>query len=460
MAAVKTVMKGVKEMSKETHVARNGVITRRTLMASAAAGFGLAAIGAPRRSYAQGKPAKLLVVGDSAPWKGTIIQDAIPAFTKQHGIEVEYTQLPNEAMVTRMKAELMGGSNTIDVIQLGASQVGWMGPYLEDVQELIKKTADKHPDFNWGDFPEGVKQLYLHEKEKRYVGVPYRSTTYILHYQKELLEQAGIARPPQTFPELLEAAVALTKQGNGTRFGIGTCARQGGAIVDHFLPWLRSAGADLYDPQTGEIFVTRPEAIEALQFYGDLLAKHKVMPPDAVTWEWDEIIANGQNDRYAMAVTVNASATPLNRNPSSKTAGKWSWTVVPGMNTPEQSKSLNGGWAFAVPKDAKNKEWAWEFVQHITGPEWSRRSMEKGNAPARQSVLNDPKVIQEYGWAPASAASLKTAVMNPRDPNWGAFEQHLRSGISQAMLGQTTAKQAMENVASNWKRVMVRTGQN
>ncbi len=33
------------------------------------------------------------------------------------------------------------------------------------------------------------------------------------------------------------------------------------------------------------------------------------MPQEAVTWEWDEIIANGQNDRYAMAVTVNATGT-------------------------------------------------------------------------------------------------------------------------------------------------------
>jgi multiple sugar transport system substrate-binding protein len=51
-------------------------------------------------------------------------------------------------------------------------------------------------------------------------------------------------------------------------------------------------------------------------------------------------------------------------------------------------------WSFAVPSASKNKQWAFEFIQPITSKEWVRRSMEKGNASARLSVLTDPEIVE------------------------------------------------------------------
>ena len=61
----------------------------------------------------------------------------------------------------------------------------------------------------------------------------------------------------------------------------------------------------------------------ALQFYGDLMTKYKVVVPDAITWEFDEIVAGGQNDRYAMTITLAPYGTLINDPKLSKTAGKF-----------------------------------------------------------------------------------------------------------------------------------------
>ncbi len=34
------------------------------------------------------------------------------------------------------------------------------------------------------------------------------------------------------------------------------------------------------------------------------MTKYKVVVPDSITWEFDEIVAGGQRDRYAMTVTL------------------------------------------------------------------------------------------------------------------------------------------------------------
>ena len=431
-----------------------GLINRRTLLGSTLAGINLAALGSSTTARAElgKKPSKLVVLGDNASWKGTILQDAIPAFKNDTGIDVEYVQLPIDSLVIRCRAEMSGQEPTsFDIVQMGSSMVGWMHAYVEDHNRLLASAAGKHAsDFDMGDFsPRTIDAVSV---DGKLCGIPYRGTIYILHYQKELLEAAGFSSPPSTFAEFQAAAAALTKSGAPLRYGLGTCARQGPAISNHFTPFLLSSGGSFYDLKTRKIMIDTEESISALEYYADLMTRHRVIPPEAVTWEWDEIIANGQNDRYAMAVTLNATGTLLNKSKASKTAGRWGWTVVPGAQKREQTKSMFFVWSFAVPSASRNKEWAFEFIQHITSREWARRSMEKGNASARLSVLTDPEIVEAYGWTAAAAEQMKTAEPNPNDANWPSLELDLRTGISSTLQGQTTARDALQTVADSWRR--------
>ena len=45
-------------------------------------------------------------------------------------------------------------------------------------------------------------------------------------------------------------------------------------------PFLRGNGGDYFDPKTWEIHINNDKAVEALQYYGDLMTKHKVVVPD------------------------------------------------------------------------------------------------------------------------------------------------------------------------------------
>lgn len=221
---------------------------------------------------------------------------------------------------------------------------------------------------------------------------------------------------------------------------------------------MRSNGGAYYDPKTHEVLVNQPQAVESLQFWGDLMTKYHAVVPDCVTWEFDEIIAGGQNDRYAMAVTLTPYGTLLNDPKLSKTGGHWAWDTVPGGKTKDMSRATLSGWTFGVPKGGKNTEWAWEFIQFATSKEWMRRSIERGNAPPRVSVLNDPDVRGRFGWAPVAAEALKTAQQDPREPIWPTLELRLRLAVSEVLLGQKAAKDALDGVARDWERAFRRAG--
>jgi multiple sugar transport system substrate-binding protein len=427
---------------------------RRDFVAGATAAVTLPGAVLPRVALAAPKPDKLVFVGDNGPWHWCLVEEVAPAFEKENGIKVDFTLLPIDALSARLKAELNSGSPGIDVIQWTATFAGWLAPHMADHSELLRQHAPA--DFDWDDFLPPVRDMASYQD--KLLGVPYRVTASILNYQKPVLAEAGFNAPPANWDEFLAACVATTKAGAPNRYGLGIWGRQGPAMTGGFSPFLRGNGGRYYDPKTWAIEINNAAAVEALEFYGELMTRHKVVVPDAITWEFDEIVAGGQRDRYAMTITLAPYGTLINDPALSQTAGRWGWAVAPGRHSAAESRVSLGGWTFGVPRAGKNTEWGFAFILYAASKQWLRRSLERGNAPPRVSVLRDPSVLDRFGWAPVLAEALQTATLEPRDPIWPTLELQLRSGISQVLLGQKTAKVALDAVAVDWQRSLRRAG--
>jgi ABC-type glycerol-3-phosphate transport system substrate-binding protein len=428
-------------------------LNRRRLLRGVAAG-GLVAASA-RSVRAQSIPEKLVYVGENqGGWKKTLTEEVGPAFEKETGIKVEFTLLQVDAWRARLKAELSAGSTGIDIAQWSVQMAGWMAPYLPDHAPLVAQMEARDPDFAWNDFLGGSKQAASYDG--RLIGIPYRITTGILHYQKQLLQQAGFAQPPGTFAEFLKTAQAVNTPPD--RYAFGIMGRQGAGSYTSFASWLFSTGGQLVDFKTGEIFINGANAVTALQFYADLATKYKVVPPEAMTWEFDEIIAGGQKDRYVMTQTFAPYGTLINDPKLSTTGGRWAWATVPGYTAKAQSRTWIDGHFLSVPKTTKNPEWALQFIQMACSKKWMLRSAERGNAPPRGSVLRDPSMVTTLGWPPVAAEAIETGIPTPAHPAWDTLELSLRAGLSEALLGQKTAKEALDEVARDWQRNLRRAG--
>ena len=103
---------------------------------------------------------------------------------------------------------------------------------MADHAKLLADTADRHPDFDWDDFLPPVRDLASYQG--KLLGIPYRVTTSILTYQKQLLADAGFAAPPADWDTFLAAAQATTKPPE--RYGLGIWGRQGPAMLGGYHP--------------------------------------------------------------------------------------------------------------------------------------------------------------------------------------------------------------------------------
>ena len=424
---------------------------RRLLMAAAASGVAAAA----RPMLAQNKPEKLVYLGDNqGGWKRTLTEEVGPAFEKETGIKVEFTLLPPDAWLARLKAEMGAGSSGVDITQWSVGMGGWVSPHMLDHNEVLARITARDPAFDWSDFLAGSKRAATYDGKLS--GIPYRITTGILVYQKALLAKAGFAAAPGTFAEFHKTALAVNAPPD--RYAFGLMGKQGAGLYPSLASWLYSAGGRFLDFKTGEIFINDDKAVTALQFMADLVVKDKLTPPEVTTWEFDDITAGGQRDRYVMAQTFAPYMTLMNDPALSKTGGNWFADTVPGYTDKSQSRTWVDGHSLAVSKYAKNADWSIEFIRMACSKQWQLRSMERGNGSPRGSVLNDPAMAEKLGWPPTAARAIETGFPTPAHPAWTTLELTLRTGVSEALQGQKTAKQALDAVAADWQRTLRRAG--
>jgi multiple sugar transport system substrate-binding protein len=119
--------------------------------------------------------------------------------------------------------------------------------------------------------------------EGKIVGLPQKSCTHQLRYNKKLFQEAGVPAPGELYTKdkekgwnwtaFLDAAKKLTK-GND-QFGFA-----GSTSAVFMLPMIRANGGDAFDNNDNptKSTLTSPEAKEAFQFMVDLVRTHKVQP--------------------------------------------------------------------------------------------------------------------------------------------------------------------------------------
>lgn len=225
----------------------------------------------------------------------------------------------------------------------------------------------------------------------KYYGLPLMEGSHAsMFYNKTMFAEAGIAKPPSTFPELIAAARKLTKfdaSGKMIRSGVSLrLSGQGGGIAEKFRFVLEPAGGSLivktpsgkyhngYDNAAGRA---------ALQFYVDAVQKYKIddpkVPHDA------DAFATGSTAMLFREAWVIGEIQQKNPKLVYGTAPIPRW----GAGTPY--KMLVQPWGIYVNGKSGNKTAAWDFLKFLTNRE---------NALRLTSMTGWVSERQDVDWKP------------------------------------------------------------
>lgn len=274
--------------------------------------------------------------------------------------------------------------------------------------------------------------------------VPYRHATTGLHYNEAILAERGLSGPPRTVAEVLDYARKLTfTRPDGTKVnGLTVPAGSGPFAV---LSFLSAFGAEMMD---GELNVRagRPEMVEGLRAMNALF-REGVLPTNYPTLTIDEVITAVQQGQVAMALDPIARYSSYNDPRRSRFPGQIKVVPIPGRE-PGAIAAMTEIWAFAIPRNARQKELAWSLVRDLSSPENTIRAALNGNGPVRPAAYDDPRLQQALPYTREEAAAISRAITIPSNYDTAAQASTVVMEESQAaVIGLKTAEAAAADMA-------------
>ncbi|MCC6194255.1 MAG: sugar ABC transporter substrate-binding protein [Burkholderiales bacterium] len=221
-----------------------------------------------------------------------------------------------------------------------------------------------------------------------------------LMYNKRMLEEAKVS-VPKTPEQLIAAAKKLTKKqpdGSVSQFGYSlTTKMDNNAYIYGFSSIMVGLGGG-WGADAQHLNVVTPANRKAIEVERDLI-KAGVVPLDADRIKARQLFYQGKAAMIIEGPWVMTSAKSENPQIVADLG------VAP-IPFPNQSAGPSNG--FAIAKDQKHKDLAWEFIKMVTSDAWMQKFGEMaGVTPARQGALT-AKAMQDYPWLSTFADNEKT----------------------------------------------------
>lgn len=315
------------------------------------------------------------------PWNEAI-QRLIPEFEAASGITVRSESYFEDQLSQRLQIGLTSGSTQADVFMFRPLQEGLLfqqNGWVADITDF----ANNDEDWNIDDFQPGPMGTV--SADGVLFGIPIVTEREVLYYRTDLFEDAGL-EVPQTLEELEAAAAALHNPDEGV-YGI-VMRGQRAAAVTQFSSYLYSFGGQWIDEE-GNSAIDSPEAIQAYQFYGDLLRNYG--PPGVLNMHWPQAIALFQQGQVAMYTDADILYPNVLDPEASVVVDSVGFAPFPEGPAGRRPYSVTS-WAIGMNAGSENQEAAWEFLSWATCPAIvSYLQAEYGQSGARVSVWESPE---------------------------------------------------------------------
>ncbi|MBU0723917.1 MAG: ABC transporter substrate-binding protein [Alphaproteobacteria bacterium] len=279
-------------------------------------------------------------------------------------------------------------------------------------------------------------------------GVPFQRSTIVLYYNKDAFKEVGLDpnSPPKTWAEMTEAAKKLTKDG---RWGVSVPST--GYPYWMFQAFAIQNGIELMSADGTKTYFDSPAAIEALQYWRDLGAKHKVMPEGTV--EWGTLRQAFLQGQTAMMWHTTGNLTAV------KKEAKFDFGVAM-LPASKRLGSPTGGGNFYLFKSAtpEERKAALTFIRFMTAPErvaqWSIATGYVGVSPASYETKALKDYAASFPQAIVARDQLEHAVAEFSTYETGRVREALSNAVQSALTGRQTPEAAMKEAQATAERLL------
>jgi len=382
------------------------------------------------------------------------IEKALDRYGKRHpDVEISIEQFKWDQIDAKLMTDYRAGAPH----DLAWTSPQWMAKHfavgdLLDVSPLLNWSAEETADFSWSPAWKTA------ERDGRVIGVPNGVHTRVVCFRRDYFEEAGLDpdNPPETLDEILEAAVKLTRQGDGEDvWGLGVyCGRERGTIELAFAPLLWHYGGELWDETTGRAVFASEAGVKAVEFLYDLMHKHKVCPTWCATGTYDDnILEPFLNGRMAMAwgwgsywIEILEQKGWIQGLFPPTPGGKAVVADVFVTPTIPQAQFTNA-WLLSVHAISKHPQEAADLLDFLVQPEQLIDFPDAG-LPARRSMWDRPEYQTEFYRRWRRAAEKGRSM--PATPHYNELADGIAAAIQEILLQDTDVTETLKRAEDEY----------
>ena len=362
------------------------------------------------------------------------------------GTKVEIISLPWGESFQKF-ATMVSSGEIPDVMEMPDTWVSLYGNngMLEDLDPYLAKWETT------ADLTDRALELGRSVNNKAFT-LPYGLYLNAMFYNKKLLAEAGVANPPKTLDEFVEASKKISALPGKS----GYCLRGGPGGLNGWAIFAASmAGDNKFFNEDGTSTMNSPGWKKGINWVVDLY-KNGLAPKDSVNWGFNETVAGFYSGTCAF----------LNQDPDALIAiaermkpEDFGVTAMPKGPDGKTFPTIGfAGWS--MMNASKNKDLAWKLIATLQGPagniEWNKRT---GALPVLKSAQNDPFYSgdQFKGWFDELAdKNVIPTAMPTYLEEFAFFKDSLVIKTSQeALLGDITGDQ----LADQWADYLTKAQQ-
>jgi sorbitol/mannitol transport system substrate-binding protein len=333
-------------------------------------------------------------------------------FTKQTGITVNYTVLPENDVRDKITQDFSSQAGQYDVATISNYEVpfyaknGWLDP--------LDSYVDKDRAFDQGDILAPMRTSLTGTDGKLY-GEPFYGESSFLMYRKDVFAAKGLTMPDKpTWQQVAD----LAARADGAQPGMkGICLRGQpgwGEMIAPLTTVVNTFGGTWFTKDWQAQLNTGGFA-QATNFYVNLVKAHG--EAGASQAGFTECLNNFEQGKVAMWYDATSAAGSLD-GPGSPVAGRVGYVAAPVVRT--DSSGWLYTWAWGIQKASKHADDAWKFVSWASGKDYEKlvgRKLGWARAPAgtRASMYANPDYQKAAAaFYAATEDSIKAA--KPSDP--------------------------------------------
>ena len=285
-------------------------------------------------------------------------------------------------------------------------------------------------------------------------GIPFQRSTIVMYHNKDAFKEAGLDpnKPPANWDEMVATAQKLTKKdasGNVTRWGVHIPST--GYAYWMFQALCIQNGQELMNLDGNKTNFDHPDVIEALQFWRDLAAKHKVMPEGTI--DWGTLRQKFLEGATAMMWHTTGNLTAV------KEGAKFDFGVSM-LPAKKRRGSPTGGGNFYIFKkaSAEERKAALKFIKFMTAPELTARwSIATGYVATRADAYKTPtleKYVADFPAAAVARDQFQYAVAEFATHENARNKKFLDDAIQSVVTGAKPPKEALTAAQQQAERVL------